>query len=77
MGRRLPAMQLSPWQHTELRFCKRQLRAPAQAGHDSGVMADTFPATWRTAFRREAGRFAVAPGMLSAVPGTVSGMAPE
>ncbi|MEJ1961812.1 MAG: hypothetical protein WDO56_09785 [Gammaproteobacteria bacterium] len=56
---------------------RKEVRAPVQAGHDSGVMADTFPAAWRTVFRCEAGRFAVAPGLLSAVPGTVSGMAPE
>jgi hypothetical protein len=51
------------------------LRVPAQAGQGSGPMADTFPAPWRTVFRCDAGRFGVASGMLSAMPGTLSGMA--
>jgi hypothetical protein len=43
------------------------MRAPAQGGHHSGVMADTIPAPWRTLFRRDDGHFGGSSGMLSAM----------
>lgn len=33
------------------------LRVPAHDGHDSGMMADSIPAAWRTVFRHQAGHF--------------------
>ena len=44
-----------------------ELRVPAHAGHDSDLMPDSVPASWRTAFRSEGGHFSGRSGMLSAM----------
>ena len=54
-----------------------RLRAPAHDGHDSGVMADSIPAAWRTVFRSHAGQFGPISGMVSGMPGTLSAISPE
>jgi hypothetical protein len=43
------------------------LRIPAHGGHDSDLMPDSVPASWRTAFRFEGGHFLARSGMLSAM----------
>jgi len=48
------------------------LRAPGHDGQDSGLMADSIPATRRTLFRRDGGQFEVTAGTLSAMPGMSS-----
>jgi hypothetical protein len=48
------------------------VRAPAHDGQDSGVMADSIPAAWRTVFRSHAGQFGSTSGTLSGMPGTLS-----
>jgi hypothetical protein len=44
-----------------------QLRAPGHGGHESGMMADTVLAPWRTRFREDDGQFGVSSGMVSAM----------
>jgi hypothetical protein len=44
-----------------------QLRVPAHGGHDSGLMADSVPASWRTAFRFDGGHCLGRSGMVSAM----------
>jgi hypothetical protein len=50
----------------------KQLRAPAHDGQDSGMMADSIPAAWRTVFRRHAGQLGPTSGIVSGMPGTLS-----
>ena len=44
-----------------------EVRVPAHDGHDSGPMADTIPAAWRTVFRPDGGQFGGRSGTLSAM----------
>ena len=46
---------------------KALLRVPVHGGHDSGLMADSVPASWRTAFRFDGGHFLGRSGMVSAM----------
>jgi len=43
------------------------VRVPAHDGHDSGAMADTVPAAWRTVFRPGGGHFRCWTGRVSAM----------
>jgi hypothetical protein len=46
---------------------QQMLRIPGHDGQDSGMMADTVPAPWRTVFRSDGGHFGGWNGMLSAM----------
>lgn len=47
------------------------VRAPAHDGQDSGMMADSIPAAWRTVFWSHAGQFGPPSGMVSGMLGTL------